>query len=119
MKAYLALMFQSSHSGPVLLKRWLLREGTEVVPQQELFSFSTGGKDQVFPSPIAGTFKAFLWKEEETLHDGDMIAVLQVEEKAARDAVENGLGKILSPEEAKGGMSYAEAASIRLPPEAP
>jgi hypothetical protein len=41
--------------------------------------------------------------------------VLQVEEKIAAKSVKDGWGKAITPEEVKTGMSYAEAASIRLP----
>jgi pyruvate/2-oxoglutarate dehydrogenase complex dihydrolipoamide acyltransferase (E2) component len=117
MKEYLALFFNSSAPQRVVLKQWLLREGQEVKSQQKLFTYMEGGAEKNFVSPVSGTFKAFLWKEDAPLHPDAMVAVLQVDAKTANQSVAKGEGKILTPEEAKGGMSYAEAASIRLPPE--
>jgi pyruvate/2-oxoglutarate dehydrogenase complex dihydrolipoamide acyltransferase (E2) component len=117
MKEYLALIFNSSATERAVLKRWLLREGQEVKAQQKLFTYSEGKAEKNFTSPVNGTFKAFLWKEEEALDPDAMVAVMQVDSKVAAKSVDMGEGKILTPEEAKGGMSYAEAASIRLPPE--
>lgn len=117
MKEYLALLFNSAAPQQAVLKRWLLREGQEVKAQQKLFTYSEGASEKSFVSPVSGTFKAFLWREEETLDPNAMVAVLQLDAKTAEKSAAKGEGKILSPEEAKGGMSYAEAASIRLPPE--
>jgi pyruvate/2-oxoglutarate dehydrogenase complex dihydrolipoamide acyltransferase (E2) component len=117
MKEYLALLFNSSGPQRAILKKWLLREGQEVVAQQKLFTYLDGGAEKNFSSPVSGTFKAFLWKEDAALDPDAMVAVFQVDAKVAEKSVATGEGKILTPEEAKGGMSYAEAASIRLPPE--
>ena len=117
MKEYLALLFNSHGAQHPVLKRWLLREGQEVKAKQKLFTYTEGDAEKNFSSPVGGTFKAFLWKEESTLDPDAMVAVLQVDAKISAEAVAKGEGKILTPEEAKGGMSYAEAASIRLPPE--
>lgn len=116
MKAYLALTFQPDPSTRPLLKEWRLREGREVRIGDPLFIYGEGSHAKTFDSKASGTFKAFLWKEGEALEPGCMIGVLEVEESDAKQGEGEGWGCILTPEEAKGGMTYAEAASIRLPP---
>ena len=116
MAQYLALLYKSDNSEPGILQKWSFREGESIQKGDSLFTYTQGSEQKTFPAAIEGTFKAFLWKEGEALQPGCMVAVLQVAEADAPDCENRGIGKILTPEEAKGGMSYAEAASIRLPP---
>lgn len=116
MKTYLSLFFRSDLAGISLLKEWLVRENQEIRESDPLLRHSTPEEEATFNACVSGTFKTFLWKEEEPLHVGSSVAVLQVDPEVAQDCVQKGLGKIITPEEAKTGLSYAEAASIRLPP---
>ena len=117
MKSYLALTFPSNTVNQPVLKEWKLREGTSIQVGDAIFIYGEGSHQKLFTSQATGTFKAFLIKEGEALIPGCMVGVLQVEDAEAKRCEDAGLGHPLTPEEAKGGMSYAEAASIRLPPE--
>ncbi len=116
MKSYLALTFSNDFGNTPILKEWKIREGKTVAVGDSLFLFGEGSQQKDFKSLASGIFKAYLWREGEALTHGEMIAVLEVEETEAKRCEAAGFGLTLSPEEAKGGMSYAEAASIRLPP---
>ncbi|MDX1386499.1 MAG: hypothetical protein R3257_02840 [bacterium] len=116
MKAYLALTFHSEQGTRPLLKEWRLREGREIQAGDPLFVYGEGSHAKIFEAKATGVFKAFLWKEGESLEPGCMIGVMEVNEADAKQGENEGWGCILTPEEAKGGMTYAEAASIRLPP---
>lgn len=116
MAQYLALLFASDLADPPVLKKWTPREGDPLQAGDPLFTYTQGSEQKTFHSGAEGIFKTFLWKEGEILHPGCMVAVLQVANETGSDCEDRGIGKILTPEEAKGGMSYAEAASIRLPP---
>ena len=116
-KTYLALTFFSENNSKLKLKEWKIREDQTVHQGDDLFTFENEGQEKAFTSQCQGTFKAFLWKEGEELFPGKMIAILQTDAKDAELCEKNNHGILLTPQEAKGGMSYAEAASIRLPPE--
>jgi hypothetical protein len=115
MEKYLALFFKSDYSNKPVLKEWQIREGKQVQTGDTLFTYGEGASQKKFTSKVSGTFKVFLWKEGQALEAGCEVAVLQVEEKIAAKSVKDGWGKAITPEEVKTGMSYAEAASIRLP----
>ncbi len=116
MTTYLALYFAPHSDAFPTLQEWQVRENQIINIGQTLFHFGEASKLKTFSSPVAGVFKTFLWKEGETLMPGEPVAVAEVDSAIAKQLEEKGLGRILSPEEAKSGMSYAEAASIRLPP---
>lgn len=115
MAEYLSLFFQSDYANHPVLKEWITREGQTLNKGDPLFIYGEGATQKHFYSSVSGTFKTFLCKEGETLIPGISVAVLQVSAEIAAESVKNGLGKTISPEEAKKGMSYAEAASIRHP----
>lgn len=117
MKAYFALTFNQNFGNSPVLKEWKTREGHTIAQGDTLFLFGEGPQQKEFKSEATGTFKAFLWREGESLKAGELVAILQVEPEEAKRCEGAGAGLSLTPEEAKGGMSYAEAASIRLPPE--
>lgn len=117
MKSYLALTFSQDFGNNPILKEWKIREGHPIASGETLFLFGEGSHQKEFKSEANGIFKAFLWREGDALKPGEMVAVLQVEDSEAKQCEEKGVGVALTPEEAKGGMTYAEAASIRLPPQ--
>jgi pyruvate/2-oxoglutarate dehydrogenase complex dihydrolipoamide acyltransferase (E2) component len=115
MKEFLALFFITEDSGMPALQVWLSREGQAFQAGDALFTYGEEGAEKTFTAPVPGTFKTFLCKEGESLKSGMGVAVIEVTEEIASRCEVQGLGKILSKEEAKQGMSYAEAASIRHP----
>lgn len=116
MAQYLALYFDQSPSDGPLLNRWLAKEGQEINKGDPLFTYGDEDQSKEFSSRASGKFKVYLWKEGEALQTNCEVAVLQVAEEEAQAIMAGGWGKIITPDEAKTGMSYAEAASIRLPP---
>ncbi|MCP5467877.1 MAG: hypothetical protein H7A32_01235 [Deltaproteobacteria bacterium] len=117
MKNYFALVFlpNSPTNEKALLSKWLIREQNEVKKSQALFQFKVGDQEQSYTSPISGIFKAYLYKEGEEIETGRPIAVFEISEEEQKQALEESLGKVITPDEANQGMSYVEAASIRMP----
>jgi len=118
MAEYFILYFKNDSDSKPVLKKWLLEEGQMIKPNEALISWTDGDQENEFPCPVPGLFKVHLFKEGNTLYSGCELAILNLEESVARSAEQQGLGKIIRPEELDRTIAHAGAASIRLPPEA-
>ena len=117
MSVYLSLFFSPASGSKGTLKQWLMKMGSEVHAGDPLFSYRDGKQEGRFKTPIPGTLKVYLIREGDELEAGNDVVVLSCAESAATVLQNQGLGKILKPEEYKSALEHAEAASIRLPPE--
>ena len=112
MKYFLALLPPKES---IILAKWLLPEKSYLSLNTPLFEYEYQGSVHSFLSPIEGTLRVFLQREGTPLNLQEGVAVFEVTQAEQQRAVEQKLGIAITPEEFKHGMSYAEAASIRMP----